>query len=135
MASNWIVFQNAAPDTRVATPFADALYKLASVLGRKIHLYQFLSELLYVPRCTVSKHQLHLTLPDQPPPRIRVQPEMFPPDMLLVGQTFAMGTLKTRALLDANQLNCESQASRRDLHHGPACRDVGGVIGDSREAA
>jgi len=34
------------------------------------------------PEQKLLLHQLHLTLPDQPPPRIQVQPEMFPPGML-----------------------------------------------------
>lgn len=34
------------------------------------------------PEQKLLLHQLQLTLPDQPPPRIQVQPEIFPPGML-----------------------------------------------------
>ena len=34
------------------------------------------------PEQKLLLHQLHLSLPDQPPPRIQVQPEIFPPGML-----------------------------------------------------
>lgn len=34
------------------------------------------------PEQKLLLHQLQLTLPDQPPPRIQVQPEVFPPGML-----------------------------------------------------
>ena len=34
------------------------------------------------PQQKLLLHQLQLTLPDQPPPRIQVQPEIFPPGML-----------------------------------------------------
>jgi transposase len=34
------------------------------------------------PEQKLLLHQLHLTLPDQPPPRIQIQPEVFPPGML-----------------------------------------------------
>jgi transposase len=34
------------------------------------------------PEQKLLLHQLHLTLPDQPPPRIQIQPEVFPPGLL-----------------------------------------------------
>ena len=34
------------------------------------------------PQQKLLLHQLRLSLPDQPPPRIQIQPEMFPPGML-----------------------------------------------------
>ena len=47
--------------------------------GRRLVMPRFTQP---TPEQKLLLHQLQLTLPDQPPPRIQVQPEIFPPGML-----------------------------------------------------
>ncbi len=47
--------------------------------GRRLVLPRYTQP---TPEQKLLLHQLRLTLPDQPPPRIQVQPEVFPPGML-----------------------------------------------------
>ena len=63
------------------------------------------------PEQKLLLHQLHLTLPDQPPPRIQVQPEIFPPGMLHLWARPLRWVPENKGLPGANGLNCESQVS------------------------